>query len=79
MKKIPKRLIGKRVAITWDDPTGSVGGELDDQDLAKCISEGKLVALDKKKLVLQSSIYPGTKQGDFTCIHRGLVTAWKVI
>lgn len=79
MKPLSKRLIGKRLAITWEDPTGSVGGELHEQDLAECISEGKLMTLDNKKLVLCSSSYPGTTQGDYTCIHRALVTGWEVI
>jgi len=79
MKPLNKKLIGKRVSIIWDDPTGSVGGEMDEIDLAQCISEGILVVLDNKKLVLQSSIYPGSKTGDFTCIHRALVTNWKVL
>jgi len=79
MKPMTQSLMGKRLSVTWLDPIGSVGGELSDMELAECVSEGKLVKLDRKSFVLASSIYTDSKQGDFTCIHRALVTDWKII
>jgi len=73
MKKIPKSYLNKRVAVTWVDPTGHIGSELSEVDLAECISEGILVAMDDEKLILQTSIYTGSKCGDYTCIHPSLV------
>ena len=73
MKKIPKSYLQKRVQIIWDDPTGHIGSELSEVGLAECISEGILVAMDDEKLILQTSIYTGSKCGDYTCIHIGLV------
>jgi len=32
-----------------------------------------LVAMDDEKLILQTSIYTGSKCGDYTCIHPSLV------
>jgi len=61
------------------DATGAIGAELNEMDLAECVSEGKVVKLDKKKLVLQSSIYTGTDCGDFTCVPAALVTDWREI
>jgi hypothetical protein len=78
-KRIPKKMIGRRLSITWVDPTGGIGAELNEMDLAECVSEGKLVKLDKKKLVLQSSIYTGTQCGDFTCLAVSLITDWREI
>jgi len=59
------------------DATGAIGLDLCEMDLAECVSEGTLVKLDKKKLVLQSSIYTGTDCGDFTCLPAPLVTDWR--
>jgi len=73
VKKIPKSYLGKRVQIVWDDPTGHIGVDLNEVALAECTSEGILVAMDDEKLILQTSIYTGSKCGDYTCIHRALV------
>ena len=73
MKKIPQSYLQKRVAVTWVDPTGHVGSDLSEVDLAECVSEGILVAIDNEKLILQTSIYTGSKCGDYTCIHPALV------
>ena len=79
MKPLTKNERGCLVEITWMDPTGSIGGDLNDLDLAECVSTGRLVKINKKRLILQSSIYTGTKTGDFTCIAVSLVRSWKLI
>ena len=73
MKKIPKRFLQKRVAVTWVDPSGYINDDLSVVKMSVCISEGTLVVLDEEKLILRTSVYPGSDVGDYTIIHPSLV------
>ena len=73
MKKIPKSYLQKRVAVTWEDPSGYINDDISEVKMAVCISEGTLVVLDEEKLILRTSVYPGSDVGDYTIIHPALV------
>ena len=73
MKKIPKSYINRRCSIIWNDPSGFINSELSEVQLSECISEGTLVVLTEDKLILRTSVYPGSDVGDYTIIHPALV------
>jgi len=79
MSEIRKKLIGKRLSVTWLDPTGGIGTELAEIKLAECVTEGKLVKVTSDSIVLASSIYTDSTVGDYTCIHKSLVTKFTII
>jgi hypothetical protein len=55
------------------DPSGYINSELSEVQLSECISEGTLVVLTEEKLILRTSVYPGSDVGDYTIIHPSLV------
>ena len=73
MKKIPKRFLHSRISVLWNDPSGFINSELSEVQLSECISEGTLVMLTEDKLILRTSVYPGSDVGDYTIIHPALV------
>ena len=78
MKKPPKTWIGKRIAVTWLDPCGFVNSELSEEDVAECVSEGTLVSMDEKKLILRTAVYPKDKSfGDWSAITLGAIVKVK--
>ena len=79
MKKIPKSYRNKRVAVTWEDPSGYINDDISEVKMSVCISEGTLVVLDEAKLILRTSVYPGSQVGDYTIIHPALVKQCKAL
>ena len=78
MKKPPKTWIGKRISVTWLDPCGFVNSELSEVDVAECVSEGTLVSMDEKKLILRTAVYPKDKSfGDWSAITLGAIVKVK--
>ena len=74
MKKPPKTWIGKRISVTWLDPCGFVNEELSGVDVAECVSEGTLISMDERKLILRTAVYPKDKSfGDWTAICLGAI------
>ena len=73
MKKIPKSYLNKRVAVTWEDPSGYINDDISEVKLSECVSEGLLVVLEDEKLILRTSLYTGSQVGDYTIIHPSLV------
>ena len=73
MKRIPKRFLHSRISVWWMDPSGYINSELSEVKLSECVSEGTLVVLDKERLILRTSVYPGSDVGDYTIIHPSLV------
>ena len=73
MKRIPKRFLHSRISVWWMDPSGYINSELSEVQLSECISEGTLVVLTEEKLILRTSVYPGSDVGDYTIIHPSLV------
>ena len=78
MKKPPKTWIGKRVSVRWLDPCGFINQELSEVDVAECVSEGTLISMDEKKLILRTAVYPKDKNfGDWTAICLGAIVKCK--
>jgi hypothetical protein len=78
MKKPPKTWIGKRISVRWLDPCGFVNEELSGVDVAECVSEGTLISMDERKLILRTAVYPKDKNfGDWTAICLGAVVDCK--
>lgn len=78
MKKPPKTWIGERIAVIWLDPCGFVNQELSEVDVAECVSEGTLISMDDKKLILRTAVYPKDKTfGDWTAITLGAIVKCK--
>jgi hypothetical protein len=74
MKKPPKTWIGKRISVRWLDPCGFVNSELSQVDVAECVSEGTLISMDERKLILRTAVYPKDKSfGDWTAITMGAI------
>ena len=74
MKTPPKTWRGERISVRWLDPCGFVNQELADVDVAECVSEGTLISLDDKKLILRTAVYPKDKTfGDWTAITLGAI------
>lgn len=74
-KTPPESWIGKRISVTWDDPCGFVNQDFAEVDVAECVSEGTLISLDKRKLILRTAVYKKDKNfGDWTAITLGAVT-----
>ena len=74
MKKPPKTWIGER----WLDPCGFINQELSEVDVAECVSEGTLISMDDKKLILRTAVYPKDKTfGDWTAITLGAIVKCK--
>ena len=79
MKKIPKSYLNKRVAVTWEDPSGYINDDISEVKLSECVSEGLLVVLGDEKLILRTSLYTGSQVGDYTIIHPALVKQCKAL
>ena len=80
MKRIPKSWLNRRCAITWDDPTGFTNEDFNNVDVAECVSEGTLVAVDDTKIILRTARYTGEKNfGDWTAISRGCIKSARTI
>ena len=78
MKKPPKTWIGKRISVRWLDPCGFVNQELSEVDVAECVSEGTLISMDEKKLILRTAVYPKDKSfGDWSAITLGAIVKVK--
>lgn len=74
MKKPPKTWISRRISVTWLDPCGFVNQELSEVDVAECVSEGTLISMDERKLILRTAVYPkDTNFGDWTAITLGAI------
>ena len=49
-----------------------VNSELSQVDVAECVSEGTLISVDERKLILRTAVYPKDKGfGDWTAITLG--------
>jgi hypothetical protein len=79
MKKIPKSYLNKRVTVTWVDPSGYINDDISEVKLSECVSEGLLVVLEDGKLILRTSLYTGSRVGDYTIIHPALVKQCKAL
>ena len=78
MKKPPKTWIGKRISVRWLDPCGFINQELSEVDVAECVSEGTLVSMDDRKLILRTAVYPKDKSfGDWSAITLGAIVKVK--
>ena len=78
MKKPPKTWIGKRISVRWLDPCGFINQELSEVDVAECVSDGTLVSMDDRKLILRTAVYPKDKNfGDWSAITLGAVVDCK--
>jgi len=78
MKKPPKTWIGKRISVRWLDPCGFINQELSEVDVAECVSEGTLISMDEKKLILRTAVYPKDKSfGDWSAITLGAIVKVK--
>ena len=57
MKPIPKTWIGKRVVVTWLDPSGYINDDYQNVNISECVSEGTLMMVDNLKLILRTAHY----------------------
>ena len=73
MKRIPAKYLTKRVAVTWIDPTGFINSDLKDVDVSECVSEGTLVSVNERRLVLRTAVYRDSEFGDYSAISMGCV------
>ena len=78
MKKPPKTWIGKRISVRWLDPCGFINQEVSEVDVAECVSDGTLVSMDDRKLILRTAVYPKDKNfGDWSAITLGAIVNCK--
>ena len=78
MTKPPKTWIGKRISVRWLDPCGFINQELSEVDVAECVSDGTLVSMDDRKLILRTAVYPKDKNfGDWSAITLGAIVNCK--
>ena len=71
--------VGDLVEVTWHDAAGFVNSPLANVDVQSAVNIGRLRRLDKRAIVLQSGIYDGTTEGDYTAIPREWATRIRVI
>jgi len=73
MKRIPSKYLTKRVAVNWIDPTGFINSDLKDVDVSECVSEGTLVSVNNRRLILRTAVYKDSDFGDYSAISMGCV------
>tara|TARA_R110002073_G_scaffold187652_3_gene346374 strand:+ start:121 stop:360 length:240 start_codon:yes stop_codon:yes gene_type:complete len=73
MKRIPAKYLTKRVAVTWIDPTGYINSDLKDVDVSECVSEGTLMSVNNRRLILRTAVYKDSDFGDYSAISMGCV------
>jgi len=73
MKRIPAKYLTKRCAVHWIDPTGYINSDLKDVDVSECVSEGTLVSVNNRRLILRTAVYKDSEFGDYSAISMGCV------
>ena len=73
MKRIPAKYLTKRCAVLWIDPTGYINSDLKDVDVSECVSEGTLVSVNNRRLILRTAVYKDSEFGDYSAISMGCV------
>ena len=78
MRNVPKKWIGKIVAVTWLDPSGFINSDLSEVKLSPCVSIGTLICADDEKVVLRTAKYSDSNVGDYSVIVRGCCTDFRL-
>jgi len=78
MRRVPKKWIGKIIAVTWHDPTGFINSDITEVKLSPCVSIGILICADNEKVILRTAKYADSTVGDYSVIARGCCTDFKL-
>ena len=77
-----KSMIGQSLIIEWLDPTGYIQARLKDCKPSKCLTQGVLVKIEKRFVVIASSQYaddPTEQIVDATAITKGCVESIRML